>query len=427
MSLRHKIGAWIAGVNFITPNLADAAETPAIQNSATVRLSELTSLFDLVDGLAPYSVSSERAMKHSAVYACARIIGGTIAQLPLKHYESGDGDIPKQVSGSPIGNLLRLRPNPEMSASMLWRHVLVSGVVRGNGYAWIDRDGAGRPRGIYPVADAAVEPVRTTLGVAYRFTLYDGRRVVVPAIDVIHFPGSIELDSTGLKAKSPLSAAATAIGIALDADDFARQHLANDATPPGIISFTGKVSAEQKDLIRDQWQKMGTGDKRGNVKVLGEGGKFESIKLTAEDAQLLETRRFQIEDIARVFGVPPHMIGALDKTTSWGTGVEQQSIGFVQYTLGMHIKALEQELEWKLFDGNGEFAEFDVRALMRGDAKTRSESYRLAVGGSSGPGWMTPDEVRALENLPPVEGGGKLTTWTQGGGAAGAKPKDSAQ
>ena len=155
-------------------------------------------------------------------------------------------------------------------------------------------------------------------------------------------------------------------------------------------------------------QNGGTGNAHLPALMVG-GAKVHELTMNAEDAQLIDTRRFQVEDIARIFGVPPHMIGHTDKTSSWGTGVEQMSIGFVKYTLQRHLVKFEQEINRKVWPSRERyFVEFMTAGLERGDYKTRNEGYRIALGRAGEPAWMTVNEVRKLENLPPVPGGEKL-------------------
>ena len=136
----------------------------------------------------------------------------------------------------------------------------------------------------------------------------------------------------------------------------------------------------------------------------------KSTKLIVHDAQLIASRSFQVEEICRVFGVPPHMVGHTQNTTSWGSGVEQMSIGFVKYTMQRHLRAFEQEINYKLFKTARNFVEFLTAGLERGDLKSRNEAYRIGLGRAGEPGWMTVNEVRALENMPPIEGGDKIAS-----------------
>lgn len=418
---------------------APAAAEPARPQAATP-LSAMPSSWDEFIGNAGSglrSLSADRAMRHGAVYACVRIIAGTIAQLPWKTYKAQDDGTTLEARNHPLSGLLRLRPNPRMSAVMFGRMLLAGAVLNGNGYAWIERNRAGRPVALWPLPKSRVAPVLLTTGplkgrIAYTITLDDASQITVDMDDMLHVPGSLEWN--GLEAKSPLQAAASAVGIGLEANEFAFRYFENDATPPIILKYKKTVTPALAQSIREEWQRKGTGENRHKIRVLSEDGDFDQLEMNAEDAQLLETRRFAASDIARIWGVPPHMIGDVEKSTSWGTGIEQQSIGFVTYTLAMHIAALEQELEYKLFRGDGHHCEVDVRALMRGDAKARSEAYRLSLGGSSGPGWQTPNEVRRLENLQPIEGGDELAQWKQGNSdepssspAPGAEPVGAAE
>lgn len=353
-------------------------------------------------------VSADRAMRHSAVFACVRILAGAISTLPLKVYRESKGT-PTHDRKHPLSPLLRLRPNSRMSAAMFWRATASEAILNGNGYAWIERNRNGQALALWPTPQERVTP-RLTSGrqIIYVVTLDGGAQIAIPAEDMLHFPGSTQWD--GLRAVSPLRAAASAIGLGLEADDFARRFFENNATPGGYLSYEKALKPETVEQLRTYWNERFSGAKRGSIAVLSDGGEFKPIALNMEDAQLLETRRFQIEDIARIFGVPPHMIGALDKSTSWGSGIEQQAIGFITYSLQTHLTAFEQEIEAKLFDGDKAWAEFDVRGLMRGDFVARTNGYKSALGGPGAQGFMTVNEVRALENLPPVDGGDKVIT-----------------
>nr|WP_268967734.1 phage portal protein [Zooshikella ganghwensis] len=158
--------------------------------------------------------------------------------------------------------------------------------------------------------------------------------------------------------------------------------------------------------MRNYWFKKHQGLENKHLPaVITGGGEFKETTLSPQDSQIIQTRKFQVCDIARIFGVPPHLVGETEKSTSWGTGIEQQSIGFVQYTLRPHLTRIEQEVNRKLFRSDSFFAEFNVNGLLRGDIKGRNEAYRIALGGNQEPGWMTVNEVRKLDNLPPIEGG----------------------
>lgn len=189
------------------------------------------------------------------------------------------------------------------------------------------------------------------------------------------------------------------------------------------------MKQEQVDQLRGQFAERYQGVANSHRPLLLTNGlKVQPITLNAADAQLLESRKFQIEDICRVFGVPPFMVGHTEKTTSWGSGVESMGIGFVKYTLQGHLTAIEQEFNRKLFKTANNFAEFAVEGLLRADSTARSNYYRAALGGSGGSGWMSVNEVRALENLPAIDGGEGVSQWDQpSAGEAPPAPQETEQ
>jgi len=412
------------------PPASEAREPASRPQAATVELSGLQSWEQLIGGEAYRGVSAETAMRHGAFYACVRIIAASIAQLPFKTYKQNADGTTTEAPSHPLSKLLRLRPNPRMSSVMFWRMIVANMVSRGNGYAWIERSRSGAVRALWPIPKQRVTPVLSTSALTkgrliYTITLDDGSQVVADMDDVLHIPGSLEW--TGLECKSPLSAYASSVNIGHAANDYAQTFLQNDATPPVVLSSDKKIDAARAEEIRNLWQSLGLDANRGKVRILSEGMKADTLEISPEDAQLLETRKATATDIAMMLGVPPHMIGAVDKVTSWGTGIEQQSIGFVTYTLGSHIVAVEQELEAKLFRSDGHHCEVDQRALVRGDMKARGEAYRASLGGSAGPGWRTPNEVRKLENLAPHPDGDTLQGFTDKTAQAEGTSNDETQ
>jgi HK97 family phage portal protein len=190
-------------------------------------------------------------------------------------------------------------------------------------------------------------------------------------------------------------------GIARAADDQAGQFISDGVRPDFAIEVPTTVSKDQADQLRNTFveRHAGQGAKRTPVIMAG-GMKLHQLTMSGQDAQLLSTRSFQIEEICRVFGVPPFMIGHTEKTTSWGSGIEQMSIGFVKYTLQRHLVAFEQEINHKLFKTGTRFSEFVTAGLERGDIKSRYDAYRIALGRAGEPGWILPSEIRKLENMP---------------------------
>lgn len=373
-------------------------------------LSQMERWGDLIPGWSKIAMSPEVAMTHSAVYAAVRIIAGTIAMMPLHTFERVDDDESRRVK-TDAALLLSDRPNSSISATMFWRAIVASMLLQGNGYAWIERTRGNVIKGIWFLPKDHCRPRRLQSGamkgrVVYRIRV-DGADREVDQDDILHFPGTMELDQHGIEAKTPIRAYADAVGIGLKANDFADKFFDKDATPPGYIKYpTGKAisSFEQQQALIDQWVATTTGPNRHRPGLLTEGGDFVQLKISASDAQLLDTRRFQIEDVGRIFGVPPHLLGAVDKVTNWGTGLSEQTNGFLMFCLGPHMRAIETELNYKLFrfEPKPVFAEFERKALVSLDIDKRFTAYRGSLGGSSGPGFMSVNEVRKRENLPPI-------------------------
>jgi HK97 family phage portal protein len=195
-----------------------------------------------------------------------------------------------------------------------------------------------------------------------------------------------------------------------------------------VLSFPSgvKLNAEQQQLLREAYvRRLGGADNAAVPFVLTDGGDAKKLSFTAEEAQMLDARKFQVIEIARAFGVPPFMIGETEKNSAWGTGIEQMSQGFIRYTLGPHITAIEQELNRKLFGIDRFFVDFDEEALSRGDMKSLGDWFRQAVGGNNGPGFMTVNEVRSRLKLPPVDGGTDIYVPAGGSNAQGTEPAAS--
>ena len=371
-----------------------------------------TELFEwLTGGLssAGVAVTEQTAMRVSAVYACVNLIGGAIASLPLPIYQrTPDG---RERARHDYWWLLNEQPNVQMSAAVFWEWMSASCLLLGDAFAEIERRG---PEAVafHPRHKSRVKVVRAEGRLWYQVTDDDGAKRLLDQDDMLHIPGA---GFDGLNGMSQIRhALRNPAGIALAADEYSASFFGNGARPDFALEVEGNVSAEQQDMIRKAWVERYSGVKNAHLPALLTGGmKVHELTMNAEDAQLIETRRFQVEDIARIFGVPPHMVGHTSASTSWGTGIEQQSIGFVKYTLQRHLVKFEQELNRKLWPTRERyFVEFATAGLERGDYKSRNEGYRIALGRAGEPGWLTVNEVRRLENMPPVEGGDQLTKGT---------------
>lgn len=336
-------------------------------------------------------VSPTSSLQLSAVYACRRLLADSIASLPWDAYRKDAG---RRVEIDPQPPLL-LNPHPEDEVTDFeWKFMCVESLVmRGNFYGLItERDYREYPTRVLPVAPESVLVERDRQTGLLRYKM---GQTYHPRQNVLHirlFP--VAGSDVSL---SPISAAAEAIGLGLAAQQFGARWFGDGAAPSSVLESEANLTADQVRLAQEQWISSHGGRRR--PAVLTGGFKWKPISITPEESQFLETRKFQVSEIARMFGVPPHMIGDVERSTSWGTGIEQQSIGFVVYTLRPWLTRIESALSRLL--PRGQYVKFNVEGLLRGDIKSRYEAYRVAREG----GWMNVDEIRALEELPPLPGG----------------------
>ncbi len=345
-------------------------------------------------------VSESSALTLTAVYACVRILAGALAMLPLRVYER----VPRgtRLDKYPAEDhaaygLLHDAPNADMT-SFVWRETTQGHLcLRGNGYGLIRRDNAGRPRAIEQLVPWQVAPERVNGRLFYRI---DG--AAVSADEVLHVPG---FGWDGTRGYSPITLARQSLGLSLAAEEFGARFFANGSNPGGVIQVPQKLSDDGYDRIAASWEQAHAGLANAHkVAILEQGAAWVKTGIDPKDSQFLETRRFQVDEVARIFGIPPHMIGAVDKTTSWGTGIEQQGIGFVTYTLGPWIARWEAELNRKLFspaERRRYFVKFNVDALLRGDIATRFKAYATGIQW----GWLTPNKVLEKEDENGYDGG----------------------
>jgi HK97 family phage portal protein len=407
-----------------------------IQNagtSATYPLSDPLA-YEKLFGPVRAGVSPEGAMAHAAYYGSIRLISGVIGMLPFCLYQKGTKGHRTLIEGDARAGMIARRPNPRLSASIYWRSIVSDMLSNGNGVSWIERRGAMPVRlHFVPWSRAGIrldrildEPTQV-----YTLTLDDGRVIQAHQDDVLHIPGSPRWEI--FRAMSPLTAYAMAVGIGISADAFAKAYFDNGSSPDGYISYPGGISKteQQSKEIRNHWMsKFGAENRFAGPAVLTDGGEFKEIRINAADAQLLDTRKFSGEDIsARVFGVAPILLGYGDKSSNWGTGIEQLTRAFVEFTLGPHLKAIEEEVNYKVIRDEKLVAEFDRDAFIRGDLLARMQAFRTALGGNNGPGVMTQNEVRVRLNLGEVadEAANTLVAWSAPSAQPeSAKPTDSA-
>ena len=356
-------------------------------------------------------VNEFTAMQTTAVYACVRILAESIAGLPLHLYEyRGNGK--ERVPGHPLYFLLHDSPNPEMTSFIFRETAMIHLLLWGNSYAQILRDGRGRVMGLYPLLPNRMSVGRDESGeIVYTYTpmsesnphLKGQRQITLRREDVLHIPG---LGFDGLVGYSPIAMAKNAIGIALATEEYGAAFFKNGARPGGVLEHPGVLKDPSK--LRESWHAVYGGTMNtGRIAVLEEGVKYQQIAIPPEEAQFLETRKFQIDEIARLYRVPPHMIGDLEKSSF--NNIEQQSLEFVKYTLNPWVVRWEQSLQKTLLTDKERkeyFIRFKVDGLLRGDYKSRMEGY--AIGRQNG--WLSANDIRSLEDLNPIEGdeGGDL-------------------
>ena len=356
-------------------------------------------------------VNERTAMQTTAVYSCVRILSEAIASLPVHLYRYTDTG-KERVYNHPLYYLLHDEPNPEMT-SFVFRETLMSHLlIWGNAYAQIIRDGRGRVLGLYPLLPDKVEVDRDGKGeLYYVYNRYSDEnpnfgeygRVYLAPEDVLHIPG---LGFDGLVGYSPIAMAKNAVGMTLACEEYGAGFFENGATPGGVLEHPGVLKDPAK--VRESWHAVYGGSKNaGKVAVLEEGMKYQQIGIPPEEAQFLETRKFQVNEIARLYRIPPHMVGDLDKSSF--SNIEQQSLEFVKYTLDPWVIRWEQSLQKALLlpqEKKEYFVKLNVDGLLRGDYQSRMTGY--SIGRQNG--WLSTNDIREMENMNPIpaEEGGDL-------------------
>ena len=357
------------------------------------------------------NVNERSAMQMTAVYSCVRILAEAVAGLPLHLYRYKEDGGKEKALDHPLYLLLHDEPNPEMSSFVFRETLMTHLLLWGNAYAQIIRNGRGEVMALYPLMPDRMAVDRDDKGqLYYEYTtsaddapISKGSIVRLKPSDVLHIPG---LGFDGLVGYSPIAMAKNAIGLAIATEEYGSKFFANGAQPSGVLEHPGTIKDPQR--VRDSWMSQFGGSANSNkIAVLEEGLKYTPISISPEQAQFLETRKFQINEIARIFRVPPHMVGDLEKSSF--SNIEQQSLEFVKYTLEPWLVRWEQSIQRTLFSADEKkryFVRFNVEGLLRGDYASRMNGY--AVGRQNG--WMSANDIRELENLDriPAEEGGDL-------------------
>lgn len=345
-------------------------------------------------------VSPVTALGCSAVFACIGLLAESIAQLPVKVYRIVDGERHEDKTHW-VYELLARRPCSWLT-SFNWRELAMMCLcLRGDFYAYKVRDNSGRVRELLPLLPGAIAVRQlSNWELQYMVTFSDGTSATVPQSEIFHV---MYRTVDGVRGLSPIACERQTIGLALAAQEHGASTFANGAKPGGVLSLPGTLSQEALERLKTDWHSAYSGENAGNTAILEQGIEFKPLSMTNADAQYLETRKFQVEEIARIFGVPLFMIQSTEKTTSWGSGIEQMSMGYVRYTLLAWIRRWEGAI-WRdlLSEADPDIqVKFNVEGLQRGAMSARFDAYQKGIN----MGVYSPNEIRELEDMNPREGG----------------------
>lgn len=352
------------------------------------------------DNVTGETVTPTTALGVTAVYACVRVIAETIGTLPLYVYQrlNGDTNQKQRANAHMLYRLLRWRPNPAMSAVDFLSCMQAHATLRGNAYAVITRNNRGEVTELYPWHPDHVRIVADGWKIAYELRVKSGGVEILPANRVFHLRG---MSGDGIVGYDPITLASNAVGLCLASEKFGARFFKNGSVASGVFKHPGKLSDNAMKNLQESLSNR-AGDGAFRAIIVQEGMDWSQISITPEQGQFLQTRQFQLNEIARMFRVPPHMIGDLSRATF--SNVEQQSIDFVQHTIRPWMRIWESAISTQLLrddERDSYFAEFLVDELLRGDSAARWATYSTAVD----KGILSVNEVRARENLNPRDGG----------------------
>lgn len=342
-------------------------------------------------------VDELRALQTSAVYACVKILAETVASLPLHLFKKGKGGKSEMAEQHPLFSCLYEMPNDEMTSFEFREMMMTSLLLWGNAYARKIRKN-GHVTELWYLKPQLMTVERDTQTGKIKYTYSDditNQTYEYKPEQIFHVKG-LSLD--GVTGLSPISQAREAVGLSLATEEYGAKFFGNGARPGGVLEHPGILKDPEK--LRESWNKVYQGTRNSHkVAVLEEGMKYHTIGIAPEDAQFLETRKYQVNEICRIFRVPPHLVGDLERATF--SNIEHQSIEFVQHTIRPWLVRWEQAISRSLLDEKERllyFSRFNVDGLMRGDYKSRMEGY--AIGRQNG--WLSANDIRHLEDLPPI-------------------------
>ncbi len=346
------------------------------------------------------SISPQMAMAISTVYACVRIISGTLAQLPLVVFQRTEDGGKERANAHPLFEVLHTQPNVRQTSFQFREMMMGHALLRGNGYAEIIPGARGFADQLVPLNPDRMKPSLADDGtIHYEYRRPDGRTQLFLQDEIFHLAN---ISDDGVSGMSTVGLARNSFGLAKATEEHGSRFFSGGQTPGGVLKMDGKLSPEGHTRLRDSWKETHGGlQNTGSIAILEEGLEFQAMAMSNEDSQFLETRMFQVEEVASWFGVPLSLLQHTEKSTSWGTGIAQLTLGFVIFTMQPWFTRWEQEIQQDLILDPGRFfAQFVVEGLLKGDPETRSKFYNIMIR----TGVYTRNEVRKLENLNPLDG-----------------------
>ncbi|MEU4590051.1 phage portal protein [Micromonospora aurantiaca (nom. illeg.)] len=360
-----------------------------------------TTLVEMLGGAAPAAgvrVTEQGSLGMPAVWRAVNLIAGTAASLPFHVYRSADDVRVPVAAGEPAAKLLA-DPHPDMTPFELWEQVYCHIALWGNAYLRVLRNRLGQIVELWPIHPSRVRAGRESEAGTKVYLVDGDLDAEYTDEQILHIPG---FGYDGVCGVSPIRAARQGISLALAAEQYGAQLFGNGSLAAGILQTEQRLSPEQADALKSRWKaKVGGLAKAHDIAVLDSGIKFQQLSIPPEDAQFIESRKFQIDEVARMFGIPPHMLMQTEKSTSWGTGIEEQTLGFVKFNLRPSwLTRVEQRIT-KLITPQALYARYSLEGLLRGDSGARSAFYNAMWN----LGVLSTNDIRRLEDLAPVEGG----------------------
>lgn len=347
------------------------------------------------------AITDERILQISTVWRCVSLISTLTASLPLDVLETDKEDNRSKVGmDNPLARLLRFSPNQYMTAQDFREAMTMQLCFYGNAYALIERNAVGDVVSLLPLMSANMDVRLEGKKLVYRYQR-DTEYANFSQRDIFHLKG---FGFNGLVGLSPIAHACKSAGVAVAMEDQQRDFFANGAKSPQLLKTDKVLTKEQRAQLEENFKEIAGGPVKKRLWILEAALDTSAIGVTPQDAEMMASRKFQVSELARFFGVPPHLVGDVEKSTSWGTGIEQQNLGFLQYTLQPYISRWENCIQrWLLKPEQvGKYhAEHNLDGLLRGDSASRA-AFMKAMGEA---GLRTINEMRRLDNMPPLPGG----------------------